>query len=405
MRVPCQARRTRGDHGEDPPISYRSCRAREPALKGRILFLCPGLTEPGGTAKRSRLIADGLAARGWCVRVITRSGILCLPRFSREPNLTVIELPGLGKRRVGGLLFYVVATPLALVLGIGARCVLSLQLLSTSTVGGLCAAILRRPLIAMSTTTGELSETGYISATRTAGLRRALIGRARWLLAQTPEGAEQLLELGPVDRIDVLHNPVDVPVSPPGLNGEPRVLYTGRLSREKDLTSLLDAWLAVLPVIPNARLTLVGAGGAFRSVESEIRERVEADPRLRSSVDMPGWVEDVSTFLASSDVFVLPSLEEGMSNALLEACAHGRLVVASRIPPNVAVLGSEHKYLFRPGDPEDLADVLLKVLRDDPQTRGEIRRRTLSRIERQFSVGSVIDRLERLIDAPYSARH
>ena len=329
--------------------------------------------------------------------MITRSGIRMTPRFAREPNLTVIELPGIGRRRLGGLIFYLTATPLALALGAGSRCVLSLQLLSTSTVGGLCALILRRPLIAMSTTSGELSELKYVAQTRTSAVRRALIGRARWLVAQTPEGAEQLLGLAPGERIEVLHNPVEVPDSPPPLNGEPRVLYLGRLSQEKDLTGLLDAWITVAAAIPAARLTVVGEGGSFRSVEPELRERVDADPRLRSSVEMPGWVGDVGPYLASCDVFVLPSLEEGMSNALLEACAHGRLAVTSRIPGNVAVLGDDHPYLFSAGDHVDLARQLLAAINDSRREREQVRRRTITRVEQRFSTQTVLDKLEALI--------
>ncbi len=86
-----------------------------------------------------------------------------------------------------------------------------------------------------------------------------------------------------------------------------------------------------------------------------------------------------------------------MSNALLEACAHGRLAVTSRIPGNVAVLGDDHRYLFSAGDHVDLARQLLAAINDSRREREEVRRRTITRVEQRFSTRTVLDQLEGLI--------
>ena len=132
-------------------------------------------------------------------------------------------------------------------------------------------------------------------------------------------------------------------------------------------------------------------------MESQLRVAVAGDDALRESVTVTGWVPSVEPYYRANDVFVLPSREEGMSNALLEACAHGRVVVASDIPPNRAVLGDDYPLLFPVGNIEALADRLLTAA-DPAAARDEARKLVLARIP-EFSVSSVSGRLERLIDA------
>ena len=119
---------------------------------------------------------------------------------------------------------------------------------------------------------------------------------------------------------------------------------------------------------------------------------------------MTGWVPSVEPYYRANDVFVLPSREEGMSNALLEACAHGRVVVASDIPPNRAVLGDDYPLLFPVGSIEALADRLLTAADPPPPPGTRPGTWCLQRIP-EFSVPSVSGRLERLIDAADRPRH
>lgn len=367
------------------------------------MLFTPGHGEPGGAAARSRLITSQLASQGWGVRVVTRAGTLRRPVLSRSGGVTLIEVPGFGMRRLGGVIYLLVALFLGLLWGRSARALIAIQLMSTTSVAGVCGLLLRRPFVAMSTTSGGLGEARYIAGTRTAGLRCRLLVRAAWIVAQTDGAASELRELVPGGRVTVVPNPVRIPPRPE-LNGKPYALFAGRFSREKDLLNLLDAWAGVLEECPDARLTLLGAGGDYRSVEVEVRDRVSALDALRESVSFPGWVDQPAAVVGSSDIFVLPSLEEGMSNALLEACALGRVVVASDIPPNRAVLGPAHPLMFPPGDVEQMKGCLLHVLRMDLRERTEVGDALRSRAE-MFSPDVVVKKLLGLIDAADSSRH
>ena len=372
-------------------------------FKGRLVLLTPGHAEPGGAQRRSRLLAEGLRDRDWDVRVVTRAGSLSRPRMRKSPGLAVLEVPGFGRRRLGAALFYAVALPLTLVWGARARAFVSLQLMSTTTVAGTASLMLRRPYLAMATTSNDLGELAYLRRTLLGPIRLRLLRRAAALIAQTEEVAADLRQVVN-GSVSVLPNPVELPAEVPPLNGEPRLLYTGRLSSEKDLFTLLGAWEYVAAENPSASLTLAGAGGAFRSVENEIRGAVARSAVLARSVTVTGWVPSVEPHYRRCDVFVLPSREEGMSNALLEACAFGRVVIASDIGPNRAVLGDEYPLLFPVGDVGALAECMARALDPADPLRVAALARTRERIG-SFSLKDVAERLEALIDATDRPRH
>ena len=376
----------------------------EPETPGRgrrLIVFAPGLTESGGAARRSSLICSGLAQRGWDIRVVTRAGTRHSFRLARSSGLTVVEVPGFDRKVLGGLLFLAAAIPLGLIWGARSSAFLCIQLASQATAGALCATPWRRPFLVFSTTGGSVSEVDYVLSGRLRGPRRRLLGGAAYLIAQSASGVRDLSRLGEEQKVRTIPNPVAA--SPKGkLDGRPRAVFTGRLSQEKDLRTLLDVWRKVAIERPEAMLTIVGEGGRHRSVEKDLRAQVAADPALQRTVTFTGWVEDVDAYLRTSDVFVLPSLSEGMSNALLEACARRRVVVASDIEPNKAVLGHQYPLLFRAGDVDALA-AALKLAFDDASTR----QHAIDTIERslaRFSVDRVLGQIEELVESAIEAR-
>lgn len=366
--------------------------------KPKLLFFSPGQGEAGGCAGHARLLSESLAARGWRLLVLARAAQARRPRLRRSRNLTVLEIPGFGRRL--GVVPYV-AAGLAVGLAAGRRAhILAMQLGSQTLVGGLCARFWRTPFFVMSTTSGELSEVREALNSPVRGLHRKNLSKASGLLGQTPIAARELEAFVPPERTAVVSNPI-----PPGgrvaLSGEPAAVYAGRFSSEKNLGLLLEAWEELMMRLPEGRLTLVGSGGRFRSVENELRDAVVLRPALRRSVAFTGWVDDVALHLKRADVFVFPSRSEGMSNSLLDACAWRRIVVASDIGPNRAVLGDEYPLLFASGDREALVEALLRAFCDSA-----VRREARAAVERccaALSADSVGARLEEVLLADSSA--
>src|SRR5262249_31160988 len=118
---------------------------------------------------------------------------------------------------------------------------------------------------------------------------------------------------------------------------------------------------------------------------------------LRDSVCFTGAVVDVRLPLAAMDVFVLPSDAEGMSNALLEAMAAGRPVVATAVGGTGEVLEAGSGILVPPRDPQALATAVLRLLADPAGARrlADAARR---RVAERFGARAMVARLETLYE-------
>ena len=104
-----------------------------------------------------------------------------------------------------------------------------------------------------------------------------------------------------------------------------------------------------------------------------------------------GAVSDVAALLNAMDVFVLPSLSEGMSNTLLEAMASSLPVVATRVGGNPELVEDERSgWLFEPGDVMALAAILERSGRDSSR-RQEIGQAARGRAVEHFSLEGMIE--------------
>jgi len=136
------------------------------------------------------------------------------------------------------------------------------------------------------------------------------------------------------------------------------VVVVGALEARKGHAVLLGAAAALAPAAPRLRYVFCGEG---RQAEALAR----AAAALDGAVEMVGFRRDVAACLAAADVVALPSLQEGLGVAALEAMAAGRPVVASRVGGLAeAVVHEETGLLVPPGDPTALATALVRLARD-----------------------------------------
>ena len=200
-------------------------------------------------------------------------------------------------------------------------------------------------------------------------------------------------------RVTQIYNGVDAGhfapegAVPPDLPWQPAEVITigtvGRLEPTKNQALLLKAFPALLTQVreqaARVRLVIVGGGPQHREICDLARALGIAD-----SVWIPGVRSDIAQVLRAMDIFVLPSLNEGISNTILEAMASGRPVLAGRVGGNPelvqpGVTGG----LFDPHRPEELAAQLADYVRD-----GELRRRHgaagRERALRSFSLPAMI---------------
>jgi glycosyltransferase involved in cell wall biosynthesis len=167
------------------------------------------------------------------------------------------------------------------------------------------------------------------------------------------------------ERIAVIHNGIDVPTAPPvldavlhaelsGPDAMPVVLSAARLIADKGIDVLLEAAAQV----PQARFVIAGEGPERDALLAQIRRL-----GLGDRVSLLGWRRDVRALLAASNLFVLPSRNEGFPISLLEALACGTPIIASRIGGIPEMITHEQTGLLVPvDDPAALADAISAML-------------------------------------------
>ncbi len=193
-------------------------------------------------------------------------------------------------------------------------------------------------------------------------------------------------------RIVAIPNGVPIPVRAWSTRSDwqasPRTVFLGRFAPEKGLDTLIHAWPLVRQTYPNARLILIGDGPERASLEAGIT-RAGFGARTRAGRRISGAVLDTTTPLREADLFVLPSREEGMSIALLEAMALGAPLVASAIPGNRRLVTDfAEGRLVPPDDPEALARAIIEQW-DNFDRAVAMGRAARSRVEREFSIQAV----------------
>lgn len=110
---------------------------------------------------------------------------------------------------------------------------------------------------------------------------------------------------------------------------------------------------------------------------------------LENVCEMPGFVEDIKRLYSESDVVILPSFEEGMSNVVLECFANKKLILCSRIPMNLVNLEVE-KFAFNPNDPSDLYDKFMKALEMSEEELKEYINTNFDFVCREHSIDNMV---------------
>jgi glycosyltransferase involved in cell wall biosynthesis len=148
-----------------------------------------------------------------------------------------------------------------------------------------------------------------------------------------------------------------------GLYGDPCVLWVGRLTRGKDPMTVLEGVAQAAANLPGLRLWC--AFGAAPLL-SEVRARIDGDPRLAGRVRLLGRVPHarIESLMRAADLFVSGSRAEGSGYAAMEAMACGVVPVLTDIPAFRALTrGGRIGYLWPCGDGRRLADALLAATR------------------------------------------
>jgi glycosyltransferase involved in cell wall biosynthesis len=198
-------------------------------------------------------------------------------------------------------------------------------------------------------------------------------------------------------RIGVIYNGIEVTEVLPieaqrcrrelGLQEDEAIVgLVGSLYPVKGHTYLLHAIPEILKACPRTKFLIVGRGDLDVALKDEVSRL-----GLEENVHFLGLRNDVRSLLEIMDVFVLPSLSEGLSIALLEAMAAGKPVVASAVGGNPElVLEGETGFLVPPKDSHALAWNVVSLLKDS-ETRKRFGQTARKRVEHQFTLEKMVE--------------
>jgi glycosyltransferase involved in cell wall biosynthesis len=142
--------------------------------------------------------------------------------------------------------------------------------------------------------------------------------------------------------------------------GAPVVGTVTRLSPQKAPLDFIEAAARVVERRPDVHFVVVGDGPLRTDVEARL-----ADLGLTECVHLTGLRRDIPELMHSFDLFVLSSLWEGLPRVLPQAMAAGLPIVATAVDGNAeAVTDGVNGFLTSPGDPQAMADALLRLLED-----------------------------------------
>ncbi|MEZ6035075.1 MAG: glycosyltransferase family 4 protein [Planctomycetaceae bacterium] len=224
------------------------------------------------------------------------------------------------------------------------------------------------------------------------------------LVCQSQLAADELVRLFQVDsgKIEVVHNWIDVTRfaadhSSPHRRTDTnvRLIYVGWMHPKKGVQFLIPAIKLLSEIRQNFQLTMCGGGDLYDSLVQQTTAL-----GIQHFIDFRGWVknEEVNRLLNAADVFVLPSLAEGMPNSLLQAMACGLPVVTTNVSSIPAIVTDRvNGILIEPASPAQICEGL-RVLIDSPELRDQMSHTNRQQITANHDISTAWKKMAKILN-------
>jgi glycosyltransferase involved in cell wall biosynthesis len=291
----------------------------------------------GGTEKQALTLASHLVANGIDVTILTSRFRYSWQRTECIQNVQVIRLPSPRIKVIGALVFLTCLACYLITRRNHYSIIHTFQIGYTSFVSILLAMVLRIPSLIKVASSGSGGDIQRAKRTAWGKLCLLIAKSATRIIAVSDSVKKELMnEHVPPAAIESIANGVDLDLYEPyrdkpamrrrsRLPDKNTIIYTGRLSPEKGIDVLVRSFAHLVQTQP-CQLLIIADGPEQASVVKLIAEH-----NLDGSVLLVSNAEEVAPYLKASDLFVLPSRFEGLSNALLEAMACGLPVISTRV--------------------------------------------------------------------------
>ena len=365
----------------------------------------------GGAEKQAQLLAKTLIERGVNVNIVTGWWRFSTPRKEKIDGIRVFRnfscwgMFGIRGIRILGALIYMMTLGFYLLTHRRAYDIIHVhQALYPAFICALFGKeLLHKPVLVKSASSGMTSDIKQLMRFPLGSLQlRCLVKKMDCLVAVNKTSGEEFIEIGyPESRFIHVSNGVKVqPEIKVSYSQVRSILTTSRLSEEKGIDVLLNAWANVLKQEKTVRLVILGGGPLELGLK-----RLSQSLGIAGSVDFAGEIANVSKFLREADLFVLPSRTEGLSNALLEAMSYGIPCIATHVGGTTEVFEMNRDMRISPGEyviarngvlvnPEDskgLSDAILYLIREG-KVREEMGRGGKAFVQENYSIDLIADR-------------
>ena len=223
---------------------------------------------------------------------------------------------------------------------------------------------------------------------------RRVLERAALLLALSGQWSDELKRIAPRAKIQTLPNAVHLHEVPSGPAPEAplRILFAGRIGARKGTFELLRAFARLAPDYPSATLVCAGDG------EGEELMQLAGALAVTKRVECPGWLspEQMAGELSRATLFALPSHNEGVPMALLEAMSRSLPVLTTPVGGIPEVIENDRNGLMVPAGDVDAIEAALRRLLQSTAERARLGAAARATIAERFSLDSTIDRLAAL---------
>ncbi|MHB8711794.1 MAG: glycosyltransferase family 4 protein [Trichloromonadaceae bacterium] len=164
-----------------------------------------------------------------------------------------------------------------------------------------------------------------------------------------------------------------------------------RLESVKGVDYLIKAMPNVIQNYPNAHLLVVGDGGEMKKLKAEV-----FNLNICHNVTFLGFRNDIPDILNILDIYILPSISEGLPMGLLEAMAVGCPIIASRVGGVPEILKhKDNALLVEPGRSEELATSIKQLIKS-PSLRKRLSAKVSEDFDEKYSVKQMVDKYQEL---------
>ena len=321
----------------------------------------------GGTEVQAQLLARDLMKRGIKVSILTRR-LKGLPRYELIDGIPVYrEIKTIDLGFLWGC-YYALSVGMFLYRRRNQYDIIHCHILQGfhTVIALIFKYLFNKKVVVKMSSSGETSDLKLLKEVKLGSLFLQWVKNVDAVISVCKQSSRELVENGfSRDILVEIPNGVNTHKYSKGIPRGKKELKTitciGRLDRHKGVDYLLRGFKTLLTETDTVRLVIVGTGPD----ETHLKYLTE-ELELQGHVIFRGRQEDIPGILDSTDLFVLPSLSEGMSNVLLEAMSCGLPVVATSVGGNGDLIRDGYNgILIPPKDSKRLSAVLLRLLEDE----------------------------------------